>query len=869
MQLRDNLLFFGHRTASPDSWWKALRLPRVDRPAELSFAAQSIELLRPLLPILGIAALCHAALLTWLSWPQVGTVGFAWNLVNLIVFLPVLLAGDFLNRQLRANPVSGKRNLSLAGVVIGLLWGSSLNLFGESSAMAATIACAMLGLIVFAAVPLTQMAFVLSFAAGLVLFTPEAVLPALFAVAVISIAIGSAASSSFGRMRGALALHRDRLARAREQDDSFTWATNRHGAITSADNKLLKLLSLPAGAVTGRAIWALSDGDTQMLGDARDQSARVLQRLHDIQAPFSEVVTQAAGNHGSHRLMLSGEPIYDAFGTFCGFRGVGVDLTTLHRKQEQLLEAAERDTLTRLMNRGRFNQYLEQRLGGGSGPGCATALLLIDLDKFKQANDTLGHQTGDQVLVHFADRLRTFIRDRGVVGRLGGDEFGVILHEISKPQDIDALCRDLIPYLSAPYRVGGISAQVGATVGVAICPEHGVTVDALVRSADLALYSAKARGGGTHRFYHNSLLEHALERRRLEIDLGHAIKQGQLCLRYQPIVDAQTERLCGFEALVAWDHPERGCLAPDEFIPLAEASGLIGPLGEWVLQEACATAARWPANIRLAVNLSPTQFSDPGLASFVVKCLEQTGMAPERLELEITESVLLEQSDGTRAALKYLHEIGVRWALDDFGTGYSSLNYLLKAPFAKIKIDREFVNGVSVEGSQKRPIVETIVSLAKSMNLKTTAEGVESENDFRMIKSLGCSEIQGFIFGPKLTAAEAESLAKSRMPIPCEGYQATRCEPRFSVLRSADVVFGDTVEPATVRNVSANGAMFEAKWEAEIGMRLEVFMDHAAPRKGTVCWVDGNRFGVQFDRANQEQRGDAAISTYPTMRLAG
>lgn len=846
--------------------FSAIRIPREDSSDELSYTAQCIEVLRPLLPLMGGVFFLFTLLLVWRNWPIATAPSAVWVAASLFISLPVMCGGASMVWKRYGNQILTAKIIGFGSAVTGLLLGSASGVFLYPLSLAPTLGCVIIGLVILAAFPLAQIVFLASFAVAEILLGEDP-LPANALAFALVISFGGAwisAHARFVRAKTRMDLEKERFSRMASVDGSFAWQTDVCGNLIQSGEELFTALGRKADELLRLPLWSLVGSGTKCNKEQVREiafSTDVLKRHHDMQAPFGELVVCARGKDGVHRLTLSGRPRYDASGAFIGFLGVGLDLTEYFKGQERLLAAAERDALTKLMNRACFNRNLEELLSGRRDGRCATALLMIDLDKFKQANDTLGHQVGDQLLRQFAERLKMLINSRGFVGRLGGDEFGVVLHEISDRARLDALAGDLVHHLSAPYEISGLKVSVGAAIGIAIGPEHGDTVDALVRNADLALYSAKARGGCKHRFFDTTLLDHALERRQLEIDLGNAIENGELSVQYQPIVDAETEMLCGFEALTRWRHPERGDVAADEFIPLAETAGLMSRLGNWILREACAEAAHWPASVRLAVNISPSQFESPGLTSAVVNSLAQSRLPPDRLEIEITENVFLEQSENTQAILQQLHDLGVRWVIDDFGTGYSSLKYLLNAPFSKIKIDREFVNGLSVPESQKRAIVGTIIALAKSLGMVTTAEGVESLGDLKLVRELGCSQVQGFVYGPALTALEARSFAKSRHPIVAEGFEVTRREPRMVVLRSADILCGGQVFPGTVRNVSSSGAMLETEGYIAIGSRVEIHMDHDKPHSGVVRWIDGIRFGVQFDEGSAVESRDMQSSS--------
>jgi diguanylate cyclase (GGDEF)-like protein len=380
---------------------------------------------------------------------------------------------------------------------------------------------------------------------------------------------------------------------------------------------------------------------------------------------------------------------------------------------------------------------------------------ILDLDHFKRVNDTLGHPAGDKLLRIVGDRLRRLLRETDTVARMGGDEFAIVQVAISSPADATTLAQRIITVVSEPYDIDEHQVVIGGSVGIAIGPSDGLSSDEIMRNADLALYRAKGDGRGALRFFEAEMDAQMQARRALECDLRKALPAGQFELYYQPIVDIATDEISGFEALIRWHHPQRGIIAPGAFIPLAEETALIVPLGEWAIRNACATAVSWPGNLKIAVNLSPAQFRSQGLLQAIVDALAISGLAPDRLELEITETILLHDSETTLAILYRLRELGVRIVMDDFGTGYSSLSYLQSFPFDKIKIDRSFVKDIA-EDQGSLNIVRAVAALAKGLGMSTTAEGVETAEQLNSIRSEGCSEMQGFLFSRPLPAHELE-----------------------------------------------------------------------------------------------------------------
>ena len=391
--------------------------------------------------------------------------------------------------------------------------------------------------------------------------------------------------------------------------------------------------------------------------------------------------------------------------------------------------------------------------------GETVAVLYLDLDGFKSVNDTLGHPIGDALLRIVSTTLGELATD-GVVSRLGGDEFAIILADGIAPDRPRALAQAILDQLRLPMRADGHDVSTGTSIGIALGPQDGADPDTLLKNADLALYRAKQDGRGILRFFEPALDAAARERRQLELDLREALAKGQLRLDYQPIFDIKRDRIAGFEALLRWEHHTRGLISPVEFIPVAEETGLIIAIGEWVMHEACRQASTWESDLRVAVNVSPLQFRSNGFANIVFQALARANLTPNRLEIEITESVFLEGADQTLELLHRLRGLGVRIALDDFGTGYSSLSYLRSFPFDKIKIDRSFVINVAHDDSAAA-IVHAIVELASALHMETTAEGVDEEQ-LTELRAQGCGSIQGFLFSRPIRASEIDRLLHDR-----------------------------------------------------------------------------------------------------------
>jgi diguanylate cyclase (GGDEF)-like protein len=431
------------------------------------------------------------------------------------------------------------------------------------------------------------------------------------------------------------------------------------------------------------------------------------------------------------------------------------DVTERQRAESQIAFMARHDALTNLPNRSLFAERLEQAIGQ-AGRGCAFAVFCLDLDNFKQVNDTLGHPVGDELLCAVADRLSACVREIDTVARVGGDEFAIIQVGVQTPEDTERLARRLVEQIEAPYELNGHRVVVGCSVGISLAPADGTTGEKLLKNADVALYRAKMDGRGTWRFFEAAMDANLQRRRALELDLREAMDKDEFVLFYQPFYDLRLNRISGFEALLRWRHPQRGLVPPDQFIPITEEIGLITAVGEWVLNRACEQAAMWPDDIKLAVNVSAAQFRHPGLIEVIANALAASRLSPQRLELEITESVLLTKSAETMATLHKLKANGMSIALDDFGTGYSSLSYLRSFPFDKLKIDQSFVRDATATSGSKL-IIRAIISLGKSLGMKTIAEGVETTEQLNQMKAEGCDEAQGFLISHPMPATEIAS----------------------------------------------------------------------------------------------------------------
>jgi diguanylate cyclase (GGDEF)-like protein/PAS domain S-box-containing protein len=456
-------------------------------------------------------------------------------------------------------------------------------------------------------------------------------------------------------------------------------------------------------------------------------------------------------SHDGRIFSVMRKPIADG-----GWIATHEDITDRQLAEERIVHMARHDALTDLPNRTMLRERLEYELKR-TKRGEGLAVLCLDLDHFKSVNDTLGHPIGDELLKVVAARLRSCIRDSDTIARLGGDEFAIIMTAVNEPSDAVPLATRIRESITKPYDLDGHQVLADISIGISLAPADATESDLLLKNADMALYGAKADGRGTFRFFEPEMDARMKARRELEMDLRQALVNGEFELYYQPLVNLKTNAITAFEALLRWNHPVRGLISPADFIPIAEETGLIAPLGEWVLRRACEEAATWPAHIKVAINLSPVQLKNRGLVELVMSALSSVGLSASRVQLEITETVLMQNTFNTLATLQKLRALGVQIALDDFGTGYSSLSYLRSFPFDKIKIDRSFIQDLS-NSAEPLAIVHAVAGLARNLDMVSTAEGVETTQQRDALQSIGCVEMQGYLFSRPRPPAEIAQL---------------------------------------------------------------------------------------------------------------
>ncbi len=705
-------------------------------------------------------------------------------------------------------------------------------------------------------------------AAALCIVNLEIVLALLFAT--LSIAL-------VGHYQGKINQSREEIEQARERERNraedilrdyeetglgWFWETDRRGLLSYVSPSIIKVLHQDESQIIGRPFTDLFD-----LGDEGQEGERTLAFHMSARSSFLELGVRAATPGEERWWSINGRPAYDSFRNFVGFRGSGTDLTEKKRSEESVTRLAQYDSLTGLANRFQMQQTLEKILASPQEQQRECSVFLLDLDRFKHVNDTLGHPAGDALLKQVSQRLKRAVGAMGRVGRLGGDEFKVVILGRVERDQLGQLAHEIIHSLSQPYSIEGQRVVIGASIGIAISPDDGVTSEALIRNSDLALYAAKDGGRGRYHFYSNDLHAAAEARSKMEEDLRDAIANGDLQLFYQPVVYAKDNRIAGFEALLRWNHPVKGWLSPAKFVPIAEDTGLIAAIGEWAIRTACSDLARWPDHIRCAVNVSPLQFANPQLPAIVTNALARSGVDPARLELEITESVFLNDDEGTDAMFTALKRVGVRLALDDFGTGYSSLGYLKKAPFDKIKIDQSFVRGATQPGSRNGAIITSITSLAESLGMDTTAEGVETLDELELVRALGCSHIQGYIYAKAMSCEAATAQLMSGDTMTPTGPKSSR-PPRQKMLRKVMLEHAGNYYNGTIRNIGVGGAMIEGLWNVPPGTVMNLAMSAKDVLQITTIWSRGDQMGVQFSQPiDLEKHGVAGVSPAATSAL--
>lgn len=655
--------------------------------------------------------------------------------------------------------------------------------------------------------------------------------------------------SNWRRRRSVLQERADLLLDCEKSHLVWFWSADANEQIVYISEPAAASLGYASEELVGASLSQLVDVKSALIGDESSEisSSRSLEFLLRARQTFTQKEVLARRQGKELWWSLSGRPQFDDAGDFSGYRGNIVDVTKVRKEREDTKRLSQFDALTGLANRSRMNSRLHILLTGYKAVSRSCALMMLDLDRFKHVNDTLGHPTGDELLRLVAQRLKRVVGEAGEIGRLGGDEFQIFVPDQADRNALGKLARNIIQMLSQPYLINGNSCVIGASVGIAVAPDDGYDVNELVRKADLSLYAAKESGRGQHQFYTSDLHSRAEERRQIESELRKAIHRGELELHYQAIACPRKHRVKGFEALLRWNHPVRGFVDPELVVSVAEETGLIVTLGEWVIRQACDDAAHWPQDIRVSVNVSPVQFATENFASVVASALANSGIRPDKLELEVTETIFLDDKEGTQRRLKSLKDLGVRFALDDFGTGYSSLGYLRDRSFSKIKIDQSFIRG-ALDGTvpNNAAIIAAIAGLAKALDMETTAEGIEAMDELEFIKQHGVTTVQGHIYSKAVNQAEVMHLIKDqKIILKPSGPKKTRAKRR-SMLRKIAIEWDGKLYDAKMRDISDTGAKVQGIPDIPVGTELSVVLGknqsiHAVVRRTGKDWQ-----GVEF-----------------------
>ncbi len=662
--------------------------------------------------------------------------------------------------------------LSLAG---GSIWGLGFLIFTFSTdfmtmvPLWATIICLMVGsAMMFSAIPLCSILFISSASAAMTFgWSYIGSFELAFASGAIGILLISAClmtgRSFIDRKVSEASLNEKSevvsllLKEFEDTGADWLWQTDTSRRITHVSPRFAHAIGQPAEAIEGKPFLQLVAGESW-------ESGKFSTALHELadklkrRDSFSNMLVPVQINGENRWWELSASPKLDDSGMFHGFRGVGSDITQQRESADKISHMARFDTLTRLPNRLQLTEALAKALETAEKWNGRCGFMMIDLDRFKAVNDTLGHPVGDRLLARVSDRLRSIMTDNELCCRLGGDEFAIVIKDASDMEYMETLAQKIIDRLSQTYEIDQHTLYIGASVGTAIGPRDGRTVEMLMRSADLALYRSKDQGGGAYNQYEPKLHVQAEERRVMEIALRKALENDEMSLNYQPVVSADSGGVVGFEALLRWTSPQFGMVSPAKFVPLAEDARLIVPIGEWVLRTACLEAMNWPSTVKVAVNVSADQLTEPNFLSTVVSALQDSGLPAHRLEIEVTESIFMREGAGAAEMLDQIIALGINLSLDDFGTGYSSLGYLRKTRFTTIKVDRSFVQGAAKKAPESLAIIRAVVAMADSLGMSTTAEGAETEEEVQMIKKLGCTKIQGYYFGRPMVAENARLL---------------------------------------------------------------------------------------------------------------
>ena len=709
----------------------------------------------------------------------------AWQLATWGVLVGIVATGVAFrrlksrHREAITATISEVRSTAIDGLALAIIWSIACVAFAVHSnaesglAFWVTVSILMLAAAVsMAALPLATIAFLVVLGSTISATVFAMGIPSLAGAALIYTAL--LVNVCYTRGRALVIIRANRISLGerdetvsmllrefKEDDGDWLWEIDAQRRVVRASPRFATSIGVDPDTINGMGFLEILAGPTWAEGNFSNGLRTIAEHLKRREA-FRDSPLPVYVDGQERWWEMTASPRFGDDGQFLGFRGVGSDVTEARQSADKISRMARYDTLTGLPNRLLINETLANAMADAEKWGARCAFMMIDLDRFKSVNDTLGHPIGDRLLGRVSERLARLMTENEMIGRLGGDEFAVVVRDGSNQDQLMRLARTIVETLSRPYEIDHHTLYIGASIGVAVGPRDGRTAEMLIRSSDLALYRSKDGGGGLVHIYEPQLHVEAEERRVLEMALRGALENDQMHLTYQPVVDADTGELTGFETLLRWTHPELGPISPAKFVPLAEDARLIAPIGEWVLRNACAEAATWDDGIRIAVNVSAEQLHNASFVNLVTQTLAHSGLHPSRLELEVTESVFLREGTSAISVLEKLLDLGVRLSLDDFGTGYSSLGYLSRTRFSTIKIDRSFVQSASQGEKEAIAIIRAVVALAQSLGMATTAEGVETEQEHHMVRELGCTKVQGYYFGRPLPVDEARTLAITR-----------------------------------------------------------------------------------------------------------
>ncbi|MFZ9396894.1 MAG: EAL domain-containing protein, partial [Erythrobacter sp.] len=636
----------------------------------------------------------------------------------------------------------------------------------------------------------------------------------------------------------------DKLAMLDELEQSglgWFWSTDAEGNLTYLSDAIAERTGLDLAELVGRPLTAVFSSKE---GDGRTKSLSLQLGARKAFTGFT-----VAPSRGQNQVVirLSGRPAHSASGEFIGFRGTGADITEEFHREEETMRLARFDSLTGLSNRHRMAHSIETTLTAFRAAKRNCAIMMMDLDRFKQVNDTLGHAAGDELLKQVANRLTRAIERDCEIGRLGGDEFQVMIPDLDDRGELGEIAAKIIAMLTQPYSLDEGRCVIGASIGIAIAPHDGVTREEVVRSADLALYAAKNGGRGQFRFYSGDLANEAIFRRRLEGDLQEAVRDEQLFLTYQPVVSAKTSKVVALEAQVCWNHPQRGEIDCEEFQSIVENSPQVIEVGEWTIRQACDEAQKWPGALRVTIRVPTKQFAADGFVESVSEALASSDLDPDRLELEVKETVFLGDSNAVDKILGSLFKMGVRLTLDEFGTGYSSLSYLRRAPFDSIKIGSHFCPASLDRDSRELGLIKAVVALAQALDMATIAGSIETLEQHKALREAGLASLQGPIYSEAVTGDEVhEQLATGNWQIEPNAHRSARARRR-TVLRKIHVIHENYSYEVTLRNLSKTGALIQGLAEVPLGTQFVVDLGGGQLAVATVIRAAGDTQGLEFE----------------------